>query len=169
MEIIFFIFGAIIASFVGVLSGRLNTGQGFFTGRSRCDACDATLPVFVLVPVLSFFFLHGRANCCKARLSPISPLVECVFGVLFVLSYLSLGLTLTLPFFLLSLSALLALVLYDLWHQILPTSLLVIFVAVSAATRLLMSSSPDAFYSSFVTALLIGTSLALVHFLSRGK
>ena len=45
MEIIFFVLGAIVASFIGVLVARINTGQSFLTGRSRCDACHA--PPFV--------------------------------------------------------------------------------------------------------------------------
>ncbi|MEK7515850.1 MAG: prepilin peptidase [Patescibacteria group bacterium] len=164
-----FIFGAIVASFVGVVSGRLYTGQGFLTGRSRCDACNAQLSALSLVPVVSYFVSGGRARCCGARLSLISPLTEFLLGALFVLSYFNLGLTLSLLFFLLSLSVLLALVLYDLAHQILPSSLLTVFVAASAATGFLLALSFSAFYSSFVTAFFIAASLALIHFFSRGR
>ena len=164
-----FILGALVASFIGVLSGRLNTGQGFLAGRSRCDACNAPLFPLSLVPVVSYLASGGRALCCGARLSLLSPLTELLLGGLFVLAYLTLGLAPALPLFLSSLSVLLALVLYDLAHQILPYPLLIPFVLTSAATGFLLAPSSFAFYSSLTTALLIAAFLALIHVLSRGR
>ena len=164
-----FVLGAIIASFVGVLVGRLNTGQGFLTGRSHCDACNATLTPLALVPILSYFFLRGRALCCGARLSPWSPVAEALLGVLFAGAYLNLGFVPALPFFLFSLSALLALVLYDLGHQIIPSPFLAAFVVASAITGFFLAPVLPAFLSSLTNAFLIGASLALIHFLSRGR
>lgn len=166
---IFFVFGTIIASFIGVLVARLHTGQSFFAGRSRCDVCNSPLPPLALVPVISYFAFGGRARCCSARLSFLAPVTELLLGFLFALSYFTLGFTLPLAPFLLSLSLLLALVLYDLAHQILPSSLLAVFVVASAATGFFIAPSPSAFYSSLVTALAIAMSLALIHYLSRGR
>jgi prepilin signal peptidase PulO-like enzyme (type II secretory pathway) len=164
-----FVLGAIIASFVGVIVGRLNTGQGFLMGRSRCDACGVVLSSLSLVPIFSYLFFRGRAQCCDARLSLSAPATEVLLGGLFVSAYVSIGLVPALPLFLLSLSTLLALVLYDLQHQILPPSLLAIFLAASVVTGFLLAPSPDAFYSSLVSAFCIGASLALIHFFSRGR
>ena len=169
MEIIFFVLGAITASFIGVISERLYTGQGFLTGRSRCNACDSVLPPFALVPIFSFLLSRGKSICCGARISLVSPITEILLGWLFVLAYINLGVTFELLLFLISLSALLALVLYDLSHQILPSLLLIIFVISSWLVRLLMSTSVSEFFTQFVTATLIGTSLALIHYLSRGR
>lgn len=164
-----FILGMILASFVGVLSVRLHTGQGFLIGCSRCDACNSPLPPSALVPVFSFFASRGRSICCGTRISLFFPITEVLLGVLFVLSYITLGLTIALPFLLVSLSVLLALVLYDISHQILPSSLLIIFVIFSGLTRFLISPSISEFFPSFITAVLIGTSLALIHYFSRGR
>ena len=164
-----FALGAIIASFVGVFVARFNTGEGFIAGRSRCDACNAPLTPFALVPIISFFVSNGRARCCGARLSPVSPLSELTLGTLFALSYFNLGLTPALVFFIISLSVLLALVLYDLAHQILPSSLLAVFVATSAITGFFLAQSISSFFSSLITALLISAFLALIHFASRGR
>ncbi len=164
-----FLLGAILASFIGVLVERLNTGQGFLIGRSRCDACGAPLTPPALIPIFSYFLLRGRALCCGARLSPRAPLIEVLLGGLFLASYLQLGLVPALPFLLLSLSVLVALVLYDLAHQILPYPLLIVFVLTSASTGFLLAPSHSIFFSSLVTALLIGGSLALIHFGSRGR
>jgi prepilin signal peptidase PulO-like enzyme (type II secretory pathway) len=164
-----FMLGAILASFVGVVAGRLNTGEGFLTGRSRCDACGAPLSPLALVPIFSYLFLRRRAECCGARLSLVSPLTEALLGGLFVLSYLQLGLAIALPFFLISLCLLLALVLYDLAHQILPFSLLGLFIIASAVTRFLLSRGLATFLFAFVAPVLIALVLALIHFFSRGR
>jgi leader peptidase (prepilin peptidase) / N-methyltransferase len=122
-----------------------------------------------LIPVISYFISGGRALCCKARISVISPFTELLLGALFVLAYLNLGFTLALLFFLISLSVLLALVLYDLSHQILPPSLLVVFVAMSAITSLFLAPSLSVFNLSLTIAFLIAAFLALIHFFSRGR
>lgn len=164
-----FILGAITASFVGVIAARFNTGQGFVAGRSHCDACGTPLSSLALVPILSYVMLRGRAGCCGTRLSPLSPFTEVLLGGLFVLAALAMGFTAVLPFFLVSLAVLLALVLYDLAHQILPPSLLLLFVLTSAAARFLSSISISDFLFSLGIAFLIAASLALIHVLSRGR
>ena len=169
ISIALFIFGAIIASFVGVIVARLNTSQGFIAGRSRCDACNAPLASRELVPIVSYVISCGHARCCNARLSLCAPLAEFTLGGLFVLSYLKIGFTVALCGMLFSLSILLALVLYDLAHQILPLALLAPFVAVSAATSFLLAQSLAIFYNFLFIAFLIALFLALIHFLSHGR
>ncbi|MFA5942210.1 MAG: prepilin peptidase [Candidatus Paceibacterota bacterium] len=169
MHILFFALGAIVASFVGVIVARLNTGQGFLTGRSRCDACDAPLAPGTLIPIVSYVISGARARCCGARICAYAPLTELLLGGLFALAYLRLGLTPSLFFMLLSLSLLLALVLYDLAHQILPPTLLAAFVGASAVAGFFIAQSPARFFDSMLTALLLSFFLALIHFISRGR
>lgn len=166
---VFFALGSIVASFIGVVTARLYTGQSFLTGRSRCDACDAEIAPSALVPIISYLLSGGRALCCSARVSWASPLAELLLGGLFALSYLQLGLTPALLGMLLSLALLLALVIYDLAHQILPTPLLAAFVVASALTGFLLAPSSQAFYQTVGIALLISGSLAVLHLLSRGR
>ena len=164
-----FMSGAVVASFVGVVVARINTGQGFLTGRSRCDMCNATLAPSALMPVISFIASKGRARCCSARVNFLAPLTELLLGVLFALSYLKLGLSISLLGILLSLSALLALVLYDLAHQILPPVLLSVFVVASALAGFLLASSFTDFLNTLFTAFCIALFLAIIHFFSRGR
>jgi leader peptidase (prepilin peptidase) / N-methyltransferase len=165
----FFLLGAIVASFMGVVAARLSTGQSFLTGHSRCDACGAPLSPFALIPILSYLVARGRAQCCGARISSIAPLSELLLGCLFALAYVRLGLTLALALMLIALALLLALVLYDLAHQILPSSLLYPFVVVSAVTGYLSAASTRDFIGVLLVALLIAGSLALLHIFSRGR
>lgn len=165
----FFALGAIVASFVGVVVARLYTGQSFVAGRSRCDACDVPLPPTTLVPIVSYIASGGRALCCGARVSLYAPATETLLGALFALAYLKLGLTIALPCLLVALALLLALVLYDLAHQILPSTLLSAFVIAAAVTGFLSAPTIVEFRDTLFTALGIAVFFLLIHFLSRGR
>ncbi|MEK7604309.1 MAG: prepilin peptidase [Patescibacteria group bacterium] len=164
-----FVLGAIIASFIGVVVARLFTGQSILRGRSFCDACGKPLAPLSLVPVLSYLAARGRATCCGARISAAAPLTELLLGVLFVLAYHTLGAVSALPLFLLSLSLLLALVLYDLAHQILPPALLVPFIACAALSGFMRVPTLEEWYGSLMVAFLCALFLASIHYFSRGR
>ena len=169
VTILFFVLGTIVASFVGVFVARLNTGQSFLIGRSRCDACGAPLSAFSLFPIISYVALGARARCCGARLSFFAPLMEFILGGLFALAYLKIGFITALPLMLFSLSTLLALVLYDLAHQILPPALLGAFVLASACTGFFLADDTSAFGVSLMVAGTFALFLALINLLSRGR
>lgn len=166
---IFFILGAALASFAGLVAARLHTGQGILRGRSRCDACGRPLPFAALVPVLSFAAAGGRAACCGARLSSLSPLAEGLLGALFVASYALLGASVVLPAFLAALALLTLLVMYDLAHEILPPALLVCFVAAAALAGYLAAEDDRAFLASLALAAIFALFFAALHVFSRGR
>ncbi len=165
----FFILGALVASFIGVVSVRLNTGESIVHGRSRCDACGVTLAAVDLVPLISYSAFGGRARCCKARLSFFSPLSELVLGALFALSYVTFGLVPALVPLLVALALLMLLVLYDLAHMILPPMPLALFVLASALAAWLMAPTAESFFIVVGLAFLLGAFIWLLHVLSRGR
>lgn len=165
----FFALGALVASFVGVVVARFNTGQSFCTGRSRCDACNEPLSTLSLIPVISYLSTGGRARCCGAQLPLAALSTELLLGGLFALAQHQIGFGTGLAPMLISLSLLLALVLYDFAHQILPTGLLVPFVTASALCGFLLSPSLAAFALSACVAFLLASFLACIHFFSRGR
>lgn len=167
--ILFFALGTLVASFVGVVVARLNTGKSFVRGRSECDACGVTLPALALVPVISYIYFGGRTNCCGTRLSWLSPISELLLGGFFALSYMKVGLSLILLPLFIALALLFALVLYDAAHQILPPVLLFSFVAIVALYGYLAAPDGQAFLSTFLVAVLIGGFFALIYVLSRGR
>jgi len=120
VTIAFACFGAIIASFVGVMVERVHTGQSWQTGRSRCDSCARPLSPRDLVPILSWLFEQGKCRTCGARIGARHIVFEACLALLFALSYLSLGISLELVFFLLSLAVLAFIVAYDLKHTVVP-------------------------------------------------
>jgi len=169
LAILFFIFGAIIASFVGLVVARLNTGSSILTGRSRCDAGGEVLEPLSLVPIVSYVLSCGRARCCSARVSVFAPLTELLLGMLFALSYTLFGITWSFFFFLLALALLLLLVLYDLAHQILPPAILFFFVLASLAFAQCNILSIGDFGFSLMIAGSLALFLALINLFSGGR
>jgi prepilin signal peptidase PulO-like enzyme (type II secretory pathway) len=169
MPIIFFLLGAIIASFMGVVSVRLYTGHSVFFGRSRCDACNAPLAPYTLVPIISFALSSGHSRCCRVKISPFAPMSELLLGLLFALAYLQLSLSWALIVFLVCLSLLLGIVLYDLAHQILPAPLLYGFVAAAALFALMRDGLTAVFLASVLSSAAIALFFLSLHFFSKGR
>jgi len=82
MEVLIFIIGASVGSFLNVLIDRLPNNKSI-TGRSHCDYCKKKLAWFDLIPVFSFLFLKGRCRYCKKKLSFQYPLIEILTGLIF--------------------------------------------------------------------------------------
>lgn len=162
----FFVLGALVASFAGVVAGRLHTGHSIVRGRSRCDACNAPLAPRALVPFVSLLTSRGRSLCCGSRVSALAPLSELMLGVLYVRAYMVLGLGWPLGVMLVLLGLLAALVLYDLAHQILPPRLLYPFVALAAVYATGVSSD---WYLTLAVAGVSGFFFFALHVLSRGR
>lgn len=89
MEVLLFVFGLAIGSFLNVVSLRYNPEKFLFSlkavgGRSRCMHCRNELKAYELIPVFSFLFLRGRCGRCRAKLSWQYPIVEVLSGFIFV-------------------------------------------------------------------------------------
>lgn len=79
-----FLLGTTIGSFVNVFVSRSIKGIDWRVGRSRCDFCDLPLKPYDMVPLASFLVLGGKSRCCHRQLSWQHPIVEAIFGLLFV-------------------------------------------------------------------------------------
>ncbi len=86
-NIIIFIFGLIIGSFLNVVIYRLENGEKIVNDRSRCLSCKHILNWQDLIPVFSFIFLKGKCRYCSNKISIQYPLVEIMTGILFVLIF----------------------------------------------------------------------------------
>lgn len=167
--IVFFILGALCASFTGVVAERLHTGQSWVSGRSRCNSCRSYLDARDLIPIFSWLASAGKCRQCRARIPGGYALSELALGVAFAASYHLFGLTPVLPFFLIALIILLFIVLYDLRHMIVPqgsSTLLLIFALVVA---LLRAPAPPALGLVLLTAGAISLFFFLLHVLSGGR
>lgn len=163
---VFFFLGAILASFSGVISERLHTGEKWMMSRSKCNSCNRVLAPQDLVPVLSWLSSRGKCRTCFARI-PVSYVVgEFMLGSLFVLSYFHLGFTLSLFVFLAALVLLYIIVLYDLRHMIVPHILSWPLIGVSLIFLLL---NPASLGTILVTAGVLGFIFLGLHVFSKGR
>lgn len=165
----FFFLGSIVASFMAVIAERLNTGQSWIHGRSQCNSCSRELDTLDLVPVFSWLFSGGRCRTCKAKVTAAYALGEATLGILFVLSYFSLGISPALFALLASFSILAFIVMYDLRHTVVPTTASTLLIVSSLAYAFLTSGGPEQLGQTLMVAGVIGFLFFLVHYLSRGR
>lgn len=89
-----FIFGAVFASFAGVVAYRAPKGQSISTPASFCPSCHTSIKPYDNIPILSWFILGGKCRNCKAKIGVLSLLCEIFGGVGFFAAYWMYGNTL---------------------------------------------------------------------------
>jgi leader peptidase (prepilin peptidase)/N-methyltransferase len=113
--------GAIIGSFLNVVIHRVPREESIAFPASHCPSCGGAIRPYDNIPLLSWAVLRGRCRSCRAPISARYPAVELLTAVLFALTYLlHSGLTLSLPFDLAFVAAIVALIFIDAEHMILP-------------------------------------------------
>ena len=118
----FFLVGAILASFIGLVIDRFPE-QSIIFPASHCDSCQTRLRPLDLIPILSQVFNHFRCRYCKAPYSVWYALFELGLGLLFLSwswGFLSLGQVILI-------TAGLTLGIYDFRHQEYPLLVWLIF------------------------------------------
>lgn len=124
-QVILFIFGAIIGSFLNVVGLRYRARS--LGGRSSCVVCAKQLTWWELVPILSFFLLRGKCSVCRAKISWQYPLVEIFSGLVFA----------TLPIWSWPVFVIyIVILIYDFNHKIIPNELVYISIVLALLIRL---------------------------------
>jgi len=84
LNLLLFILGTAIGSFLGVVVDRLVSKESIWKGRSHCDHCRHNLAAHDLIPVISFLLLGQKCRYCHKKLSWFYPIIELVTGVTFL-------------------------------------------------------------------------------------
>ena len=129
------VFGAIIGSFLNVVIHRLPREESIVLPSSRCPDCGAVIAFYDNVPVLSYLLLGGRCRSCKAHISARYPAVEALTAFLWVAVSWRDGLTFALPFDLVFVTAITALIFIDAEHMLLPNAITYPGIAFSLIAR----------------------------------
>ena len=122
IHLYFFLVGAIIASFIGLVIDRFPE-QSIIFPASHCDSCQTRLRPLDLIPFLSQVFNRFRCRYCKSSYPFWYALFEFGLGLLFLAfswEFLTLGQ-------LILITAGLTLGIYDLQHQEYPLLVWLIF------------------------------------------
>ncbi|MDD5045024.1 MAG: prepilin peptidase [Candidatus Omnitrophica bacterium] len=83
-EILVFIFGAVIGSFLNVCIYRLPKEESVVSPRSYCPQCKKPIAGFDNIPLLSYILLLGKCRSCKAKIPFRYFLVELFTALLFL-------------------------------------------------------------------------------------
>ncbi len=162
--------GSAIGSFLNVVVLRFNTGRTL-AGRSACLTCAAKLSWYDLVPVFSFFVLRGRCRSCRSKISWQYPLVELAAALIYfsiAWQFLHSGMgtddILLLLFSIVSWPLLLAILVYDARHKVIPDPFVYGFTALTLLFRVLLGFL-HGFDSYFLADLLAGPLLFIPFYL----
>lgn len=124
-EVIVFILGACIGSFLNVCIYRLPLGQSVVYNPSHCPGCGHRLKALDLVPLLSYMLLKGRCRYCSVIIPARYPLVELTAAVFFGAAYQFWGWQWQTVSMWVFFAVLLAAALIDYQHQIIPDELII--------------------------------------------
>lgn len=134
-NLIGFIFGIVIGSFINVVILRIPKDESVVFGGSHCPSCKNNLKPWHNIPLFSWIFLRGKCSFCKTSISAQYPIIEFISGLIFLTLVNKFGISL--PIFLVGLSflMLLALSMIDFKYKMVPDSinLLAILFAVFGA------------------------------------
>jgi leader peptidase (prepilin peptidase)/N-methyltransferase len=139
------VFGAIIGSFLNVVIHRVPLEESIVFPNSRCPSCGTAIAFYDNLPVLSYVLLGAKCRKCKEHISFRYPAVELLTAVLFVGVAWHDGLNAALPFDLVFVSALFALVFVDAEHMILPNVITypgIVFALVARVAIPLLTGTP---------------------------
>jgi leader peptidase (prepilin peptidase)/N-methyltransferase len=139
------VFGAIIGSFLNVVIHRVPLEESIVFPNSRCPSCGTAIAFYDNLPVLSYVLLGAKCRKCKEHISFRYPAVELLTAVLFAGVAWHDGLSAALPFDLVFVSALFALVFIDAEHMILPNVITypgIVFALVARVAIPLLTGTP---------------------------
>ncbi len=126
--------GLCVGSFLNVCVHRLPRRQSIVLPRSFCPCCQGAIAWHDNVPVVSYLLLRGRCRSCRAPIALRYPLVEAATAVLFALLFFARGPSAAFVLQAFLGASLIALILIDARHQILPNAITLPGIAVGLLT-----------------------------------
>lgn len=123
LQVMAFVFGTLIGSFLNVVIYRLHTGRSV-NGRSHCMSCGETLRWYELFPIVSYLVLRARCRSCSAYIPLRYLTVELLTGFVFlVLAVLFSGAPALFFLYAVLAAILVVITVYDIRHTIIPDEL----------------------------------------------
>lgn len=171
MEVLIFIVGLVVGSFLNVCIYRIPRKISIIKPASFCPSCGNSIKPWHNIPVLGFLLLKGRCAYCGAKISLRYPFVEALNGVLYVIAFLHFGLTVSLPFILIFISALIAISFIDIDFQIIPDQISIPLIFLGIILSLIPHNSLNLAQNikdSLIGILVGGGSLLIVSIISKG-
>jgi leader peptidase (prepilin peptidase) / N-methyltransferase len=121
-SVVFFIFGAMVGSFLNVCIYRMPLGESIVSPPSHCPHCKYSIPWYLNIPLVTWVYLRGKCRNCGAPISARYFLVELLTAVVFLCCWWeygpqSAGLAIVYAFFM---AGLIVATFIDIEHLIIP-------------------------------------------------
>lgn len=134
IEIITFIYGLCIGSFLNVCIYRLPLSKSIIKPGSMCPGCETPIRFYDNVPVLSYIWLKGRCRNCKTAISFRYVMVEILTGICALCTLMKFDLSLEGLIYFVFIAALIVIIYIDIDHRIIPNvitlpGILIFFIA----------------------------------------
>jgi len=151
--------GMCLGSFANVLIYRIPREESVVTPPSRCPGCGRRIPWYENIPVISYLFLRGKCAGCGTGISIRYPLVEAASGILALVGVLIFGVSYAGIAYSMLFVALLALVIIDLEHWLLPFAITIPMTIIGLVGALLFDLRP---IGEALIGSLIGAAIFLI-------
>lgn len=161
-----FLVGITLGSFYNVVGFRIPQGQSIIKPRSACGTCKQTLSPLELIPILSYLIQKGTCKQCGSKISAFYPVIECLTGILFCLTFWLVGWNGEALIVLALVSLFMIIIVSDLTYMIIPDKVLVFFAILLFIGRLVIPLQP--WWDSILGAVVGFSVLLLIAFVSRG-
>lgn len=129
-NILVFILGICVGSFLNVCIFRLPQDMSPFKGRSFCPHCKKQIGWKDNIPVISYIFLRGRCRYCKEYISLRYPLVELLTGLIFLFLFIKYGFSLNFIKFSFFFSVMVVVSFIDIEYHAIPAYICVLGIVV---------------------------------------
>jgi leader peptidase (prepilin peptidase)/N-methyltransferase len=118
--VLIFILGLIVGSFSNVCIYRIPRNESIIYPASHCPKCRSNISPKDNIPLLSYILLKGRCRNCKSKISIQYPIVELLSGLIYLIIYLTYGLSIQSLIYIILSSTLIIIAFIDLNEQIVP-------------------------------------------------
>jgi leader peptidase (prepilin peptidase)/N-methyltransferase len=119
-DILIFVIGAMVGSFLNVCIVRLPVEKSVVFPGSHCTSCGTPIHWYDNIPLISWIVLRGRCRACGHKISIRYWLVELLTGVVFVLFWRHYGTNPVLWPYLFMVSGFIVATFVDFKHRIIP-------------------------------------------------
>ncbi len=134
LQVLFFIFGSMVGSFLNVVIYRMPRNESVVKPRSKCPKCGTMVKWYQNIPIFSFIFLKGKCGSCDFKIPlryPLTELLVGIFALLLMPPDFSPEAIFSFTYFFSIACVFLAHFLIDIEHQILPDKLNIYLLAIS--------------------------------------
>lgn len=85
-------YGLLFGSFANVCIYRIPKGESIVINQSHCMTCKKKIKWYDLIPLFSYIFLRAKCRNCNKKISIQYPLIELLNALLYVITFMILGL-----------------------------------------------------------------------------